>query len=140
MSGHVTVGNWSIVIGAAIASLAWLYQKAWERRTQRAVIYEKIVRYLPSVTVERLDLEKLDELLEEGRVLWLHAPDDVVLAFQKWMAAIQADEGQQEPVLKDKFLAQMRRDLTFRAALMPRFWSSRMSVGDFPVMHARKPK
>lgn len=130
--------GWSIVIGAVIGSLAWLYQKAWERRAQRAVIYEKIVRYLPSVTVERLDLGKLDEMLEEGRMLWLHAADDVVLAFQKWMAAIQMGDAQHEPGLKDEFLARMRRDLTFQSALIPGFWTTRMSVGDFPVLHARK--
>ena len=44
------MNGWSIVLGAVIGSLAWLYQKAWERRTQRAAIYEKIVRQLPSVT------------------------------------------------------------------------------------------
>lgn len=130
--------GWSIVLGAVIGSLAWLYQKAWERRTLRAAIYEKIVRQLPSVTVEGLNAEGLNEMLEEGRVLWLHAPDKVVLAFQKWMAAIQMSNAQHEPALKDEFLAQMRRDLTFQSALIPGFWTTRMSVGDFPVLHARK--
>lgn len=41
--------DWSIFASALIGSVAWLYQKAWERRSQRAAIYEKIVRLLPSV-------------------------------------------------------------------------------------------
>jgi hypothetical protein len=130
--------GWSIVIGAVIGSLAWLYQKAWERRAQRAVIYEKIVRYLPSVTVQRLDLEKLDEMLEEGRVLWLHAPDDVVLAFQAWTVSVQNGDADHEPRLKDEFLMKMRRDLTFHSAVIPRFWKTAMGTGDFPVLHARR--
>ena len=133
------MGEWSIVVGAFIGSVAWLYQKAWERRTQRAAIYEKIIRFLPAITLQRLDPEKLDQMLEEGRVLWLHAPDEVVLAFQAWMAAIQNSDVLNEPRLKDEFLARMRKDLTFRAALIPRFWKSSMGVGDFPVLHARRP-
>jgi len=132
------MNDWPIVIGALIGAVAWLYQKAWERRSQRAAVYEEIVRLLPSVTLAGLDHEKLGQLLEEGRVLWLHAPDDVVLAFQAWMATIQNGDAPNEPRLKDEFLAKMRHDLTFRAALVPRFWKSRMGVGDFPVLHARR--
>ena len=58
--------DWSIFASALIGSVAWLYQKAWERRSQRAAIYEKIVRLLPSVTQERLNPQKLDQMLEEG--------------------------------------------------------------------------
>lgn len=130
--------GWSIVIGAVIGSLAWLYQKAGERRAQRAAIYEKIVRQLPSVTVEGLNSEGLNEMLEEGRVLWLHAPDDVVLAFQAWMASIQNGKADDETKLKDGFLMKMRQDLTFRSALIPRFWKTAMGAGDFPVLHARR--
>lgn len=130
--------GWSIVIGAVIGSLAWLYQKAWERRSQRAMVYEKIVRLLPSITLAGLDAKKLDQMLEEGRVLWLHAPDNVVLPFQAWMAAIQNGDELNEPRVKDEFLAKMRRDLTFRSAVIPRFWTTAMGVGDFPVLHARK--
>ncbi|TSE35324.1 hypothetical protein Tfont_02298 [Tepidimonas fonticaldi] len=132
------MNEWSFVIGALIGSVAWLYQKAWERRSQRAAVYEKIVRLLPSVTLAGLDHKKLDQMLEEGRVLWLHAPDDVVLAFQVWMATIQNGDAVNEPRLKDEFLAKMRHDLTFRAAVVPRFWKTRMGVGDFPILHARK--
>ncbi|MBP8276403.1 MAG: hypothetical protein KAX55_05885 [Propionivibrio sp.] len=132
------MNDWSIVLGALIGSVAWLYQKAWERRSQRAALYEKIVRLLPAVTLERRNPQQLDQMLEEGRVLWLHAPDDVVRAFQAWMAAIQNADAVNEPRLKDTFLAQMRRDLTFQSALIPRFWTTRMGVGDFPVLHARK--
>lgn len=130
--------GWSIVIGAVIGSFSWLYQKAWERRVQRAAIYEKIVRQLPSVTVDGLNPTVLNQMLEEGRVLWLHAPDKVVFAFQKWMAAIQMSDALHEPGLKDEFLVKMRKDLTFQSALVPGFWTTRMSVGDFPVLHARK--
>lgn len=130
--------DWSIFASALIGSVAWLYQKAWERRSQRAAIYEKIVRLLPSVTQERLNPQKLDQMLEEGRVLWLHAPDDVVLAFQAWMNAIQHAQASNESCLRDGFLMRMRRDLTFRAAVIPRFWSTRMGVGDFQLMHARR--
>ena len=130
--------DWSIFASALIGSVAWLYQKAWERRSQRAVIYEKIVRLLPSVTQERLNPQKLDQMLEEGRVLWLHAPDDVVLAFQAWMNAIQHAEASHESCLRAGFLMRRRRALTLRAAVVPRFWSTRMGVGDFPVMHARR--
>lgn len=133
------MNEWSFVIGALIGSVAWLYQKAWERRSQRAAIYEKIVRLLPAITLEGLDTEKLDQMLEEGRVLWLHAPDDVVLAFQAWMASIQNGKAEDEPQLKDVFLMKMRRDLTFRSAVMPRFWNTAMRGGDFPVLHARRP-
>ncbi|QJY32170.1 hypothetical protein HND92_03655 [Diaphorobacter sp. JS3050] len=132
------MGEWSFAFGAFIGSIAWLYQKAWERRGQRSAIYEKIVRLLPSITLAGLDVEKLDQMLEEGRVLWLHAPDDVVLAFQSWMATIQNGDAFNEPRLKDEFLAKMRHDLTFRAAVIPRFWTTRMGAGDFPVLHARK--
>lgn len=130
--------GWSIVIGAVIGSLAWLYQKAWDRRVQRAAIYEKIVRLLPAITLTGLDPKKLDQMLEEGRVLWLHAPDDVVLAFQAWMASIQNGKADDEPRLKDGFLMKMRQDLTFRSALIPRFWKTAMGAGDFPVLHARR--
>lgn len=132
------MSEWSFVLGALIGSVAWLYQKAWERRSQRAAVYEKIVRLLPSVTLAELDPKNLDQMLEEGRVLWLHAPDDVVLAFQAWMTAIKNGDVLNEPRLKDKFLARMRTDLTFRSAVIPRFWKTAMGVGDFPVLHARK--
>ena len=132
------MNEWSFVVGALIGSVAWLYQKAWERRIQRTAVYENIVRLLPSVTLSGLDPQKLDQMLEEGRVLWLHAPDNVVLAFQAWMASVQSGDAANEPRLKDEFLAKMRHDLTFRAAVIPRFWSTRMGIGDFPVLHARR--
>jgi len=90
------------------------------------------------VTVEGLNSEGLNEMLEEGRVLWLHAPDDVVLAFQAWMASIQNGKADDETKLKDGFLMKMRQDLTFRSALIPRFWKTAMGAGDFPVLHARR--
>lgn len=130
--------SWSIVVGAAFGTVAWLYQKAWDRRIQRATIYENIVRKLASLTVEGLNPEGLNEMLEEGRVLWLHAPDEVVMAFQKWMIAIQNNDVQNEPSCKDGFLSAMRRDLTFQAALVPKFWTTKMTTGDFPIMHASK--
>ena len=130
--------GWSIGIGAVIGSLAWLYQKAWDRRVQRAAIYEKIVRLLPAITLTGLDPKKLDQMLEEGRVLWLHAPDDVVLAFQAWMASIQNGKADDEPRLKDGFLMKMRQDLTYRSALIPRFWNTAMGACVFPVLHARR--
>ena len=132
------MNDWSIAIGALIGAVAWLYQKAWERRSQRAAVYEEIVRLLPSVTLAGLDHEKLDQMLEEGRVLWLHAPDDVVLAFQAWMKIIQSSDAVNEACLKDKFLAKMRHDMTFRAAIVPSLWKSRMGAGDFPILRARK--
>lgn len=132
------MSEWSLVIGALIGAVAWLYQKAWERRSQRAAVYEQIVRLLPSVTLAGLDHQKLDQMLEEGRVLWLHAPDNVVLSFQAWIAAIQNGDDFNEPRLKDEFLGKMRRDLTFSSAIWPRFWKTRMGAGDFPVVHARK--
>lgn len=47
------MNEWSFVVGALIGSVAWFYQKAWERRIQRTAVYEKIVRLLPSVTFLR---------------------------------------------------------------------------------------
>ena len=130
--------SWSIAVGAAFGTVAWLYQKAWDNRVQRAAIYVSIVRKLPSMTVEGRNSKGINEMLEEGRVLWLHAPDEVVMAFQKWMLAIQNNDVLNEPVCKDGFLSAMRHDLTFQAALIPKFWTTKMTTGDFPIMHARK--
>jgi len=90
------------------------------------------------MTVEGRNSKGINEMLEEGRVLWLYAPDEVVIAFQKWMLAIQNNDVQNEPGCKDGVLSAMRRDLTFQAALVPKFWTTKMTTGDFPIMRARK--
>lgn len=41
---------WGITVGTAIASLAWIYQRAWERQEKRVAQYQEILDRLDAFT------------------------------------------------------------------------------------------
>jgi hypothetical protein len=108
---------WGLVVATAIAAVAWIYQRAWDRQQLRIDRSQAIVDRLPGFTQANLDPAKIDETLIEIRRLWLFAPDDVVKAASAFIETVEKGDSKR-PVLPKLVLA-MRRDASFTAALFP---------------------
>jgi hypothetical protein len=132
-----------LIITGLIGAAAWLYQKAWERQQQRVARYQEIIDRTLAFTLGGLDPGKVDETLSELRRLWLFAPDNVVRAANAFLAATSAGEGTPERLaaannaFKVLMLA-MRKDASFKAALFPEFFTSRLGAEDIVIASARK--
>src|SRR5215216_1642160 len=107
-------------MGAAIASAAWIYQRAWDHREKRIARYLEVVDQLQAFTVGQLDPDRMDKAISELRRLWLAAPDDVVVAYEAFLDAVEGNVPDPEGKLS-ACIAAMRNDATFSAVLFPRF-------------------
>lgn len=132
---------WGLAVGAAIASAAWLYQRAWERQEKRIARYQEVVDRLPYFTVANLSADKIDAMISEHRRLWISAPDDVIISGEKFLDAVEGrsdsggTKGNSESALGEYVLA-MRRDGSMRSALFPRFWPTKIKAKDFRLRSA----
>jgi hypothetical protein len=52
---------WALAATAGIGAVAWLYQRAWDRRQLRLDRYQAFVDRLPGFTVANRDAVKMDE-------------------------------------------------------------------------------
>jgi hypothetical protein len=113
------------VISSAIGACAWLYQKAWERQERRVKQYEAITDTLPGFAVGSQDPNKINEFIAASRRLWIDAPDDVVRCFDEFTSSIEHSKGHEvSSVLLGKLILAMRRDASFKGAILPRFRTS----------------
>src|SRR3954452_374456 len=110
-----------ITIAAAIASVAWIYQRAWERQERRTARYQEIIDRLPAFTTGQLDPTKMNEALREIHRLWLFAPDDVVEPCERVIDIAEGLDKDPKQLAVGRCILRMRRDATFSAALFPRF-------------------
>jgi hypothetical protein len=130
------VDFWGITFGAAIASAAWLYQRAWERQEKRVLRYQEILDRLMFLTEGNLTSEKQNELIIEMQRLWLFAPDEVVLTGERFMNAVVGDGNDKEAALREYILV-MRKDASMRSALVPNFWKTYLSSSAFQLRSAK---
>ena len=98
--------------------------------------YQSFLDHLPAFTVDRLNPDQIDEALKEIRRLWLFAPDDVVRAANAFIQA--AKEGQTKRSALGKLVLAMRKDVSFEAALVPRFYRSDLKENEVSEIVAAK--
>jgi hypothetical protein len=132
------MGFSGVIIAALIGALAWIYQRAWDRQQVRIERYQAIIDSLPGFTQDRLNPDQIDEALKEIRRLWLFAPDDVIEAANAFIEA--AWKGEPKRSALSKLVLAMRRDVSFKAVLFPRFSDQleASDVGDI-IAARRKP-
>lgn len=125
---------WGIAVAAFLGAIAWTYQQSWEHQKRRVEMYSAIIDLLPYFTRENRNTEKMNKALTEGRRLWLSAPDDVVQAFEK---VLDVAEGKIDDCSAfGDCVAAMRRDSTYRSALFPRFWETKLPSAHFRLRTA----
>lgn len=119
------------------ASLAWLYEKAWERQERRVSRYEAMTALLPGFTTSGISSQAINQFLAEQRRLWLFAPDDVIRALDRFVDRVEgtSHDGSPEEALGRLVLA-MRRDASFRGAIFPRFFSTSVDGSHFRIRTA----
>ena len=127
---------WGITFGAAIASATWLYQRAWERQEKRVLRYQEILDRLRYMTEENLTPEKTNELINEHHRLWLFAPDDVVVAGERFLDAVEGN-GSDSTAALGEYVVAMRKDASMGSALFPRFWNTRLLPSGFRLRLAK---
>lgn len=127
----------SVTIAAVIASIAWLYQKAWERQERRVDRYRKIIDRLPAFTEGNLDPTEINNAIKEVHRLWLFAPDPVVEASERILDIAEGSAKKDQNVVGECIIA-MRRDASFSAALIPRFWTTRLTPNRFKIRSANR--
>ena len=127
--------SWALIGSTFIAAFAWLYQRAWERHQSRIQHYESFIELLPSLTVERWDAEGINRLIQLANKLWLTAPDDVLTEFNQFWDAVQENDPNREKQLGRLMLA-LRKDASFKAALFPRFFRTRVKPEQFKLRSA----
>lgn len=141
-----------LVIGALLAGLGWLYQKTWERQDARIKSYQVIIDSLPSFVVGRFDSENVnirnanemivEEAQSEYRRLWLFAPDSVVRAGHAFFASTVEGELpslNREATLQN-FVLEMRKDSSFQSAVLPRFFTTKLSSDIFKLITVKPSK
>ena len=114
---------WTLTIPTLIGSIAWLYQKAWERQERRIKQYEEVIELLPYFTSASLSVEKMNAALSVFRKLWLTGPDEVIKKFERFSAALEDQQNSNEDreMALGAFVLCMRNDATFLSVLKPRF-------------------
>ena len=127
---------WGLIVASAIGALAWIYQRAWDRQAVRVERYQAIIDLLSGFTQEHLSFDEIDEVLREIRRLWLFAPDDVIKAGNAFIEAVEKGETKR-PTLA-KFVLAMRRDSSFTAAVVPRFFRNKLEPSDVSEIKTAK--
>jgi hypothetical protein len=132
----------AIIGSTCVAAFAWLYQKAWDRQSKKVEQYEKIVEGLVAFTVGNINITKIDEVNTVFRTLWLFAPDDVIKAFNTLMWSTMGNKNNEDERerLKGEFILSLRKDSSFLAAIMPRFFRTKLTPQDFVIFTANKGK
>jgi len=127
---------WGLIVASAIGALAWIYQRAWDRQEVRIERYQTIIDLLSGFTQDHLSPDEIDEALREIRRLWLFAPDDVIKAGNAFIEAVKKGETKR-PTLA-KLVVAMRRDSSFTAAVVPRFFRNKLEPSDVSEIKAAK--
>jgi hypothetical protein len=127
-----------IVIGAAIASAAWLYQRAWERQERRVLRYQEILDRLDAFTPSGLSNDEMNNVVIELRRLWLTAPDDVVVAGERFLDIAEGIDTDPSQAALGQCVIAMRRDATLSSAILPRFWKTSLTSQQFRLRRANK--
>jgi hypothetical protein len=125
------------LLGAAfIGSIAWLYQRAWERATLRIELYQEILDSLEGFFEGSHDAEKINYAIRISRKLWLEAPDEIVRAINDFFEAIK-NSGDTH----DKFahmVLLMRKNSSVWDALIPRSQKSLLNTNDIKFHSATR--
>lgn len=130
---------WGILgaaFAAVIASVAWVYQRAWERHEKRVIRYNEVMDRLLAFTHEGRDPQRQNELIAEHHRLWLFASDDVIRAGERFLDGAEGKLVDPDRAMTEYALA-MRRDSTLKAALIPRFWTTKLRPDDFRLRSAK---
>jgi len=133
-----------VLIGAAIlGSVAWLYQRAWERATIRMKFYQEIVDNLEGFFENSPDCgateaektkqkkekqEKINQAIRVSRKLWLEAHSEIVKAINEFFEAVKSSGDSHEKFAQMILL--MRKHSTVRAALVGRWFSCSLQTED----------
>ena len=128
---------WGLIIASAIGALAWIYQRAWDRQQLRIERYQAIIDLLSGFTQDRLSPDEIDEAMREISRLWLFAPDNVIKAGNAFIEAVE--KGETKRVTLAKFLLALRRDSSFTAAVVPRFFRNKLEPSDVLEIKTAKP-
>jgi hypothetical protein len=127
---------WGLIIASAIGALAWIYQRTWDRQEVRIERYQAIIDLLSGFTQDHLSPDEIDEAFREIRRLWLFAPDDVIKAGNRFIEA--AEKGETKRSTLAEFVLAMRRDSSFTAAVVPRFFRNKLEPSDVSEMKTAK--
>jgi hypothetical protein len=137
-TGEEVVELLGVTITAAIASAAWLYQKAWERQERRTARYEEIIDRLPSFTEAHLNPGEINAAIKEVRRLWLFAPDPVVMRCEKFLDYTEEKcKGDDSEQIVGECILEMRKDASFLGAIVPRFWWTKLYANFFKLRTAK---
>lgn len=139
--GRVIMEFLGLVLTATIAAAAWLYQRAWERQEKRVARYQEVMNRLPSFIVGNLNQDGLDEVIAEHRRLWLSAPDDVIIAGENFLDAVEGRPLKNEispDVALGEYVLAMRRDASMKSAILPRFWKTKLEAKEFRLRSASR--
>lgn len=85
---------WALTVPVVVGAMAWLYQKSWERHERRLKQYEDILDELPAFTTDGLNVDRIDRAISVHRHLWLYGPDNVVRAFEEFLATVEGPPNQ----------------------------------------------
>jgi hypothetical protein len=113
---------WALAIPAIVGAVAWIYQKTAERQERRMKQYEETIDELPAFQTAGLNPDRIDKIFAVHRRLWIHGPDNVVRAFDAFIASVEPPPKATEvrELMLGKLVLAMRKDAGFVSALIPR--------------------
>jgi hypothetical protein len=128
----------ALIVSVIIASLAWLYQRAWERQVSKIERYQSILDKIPAFTVGNLDPTVMDDAYTEFRRLWLYAPDDVLKAANEFFLASSRPGDNSGNERLGKLIIKIRKDSSFSSAIIPKFFKTQMTPEEFLIVTSKK--
>src|SRR4051812_32529543 len=92
---------------------------------------------LPGFVESGLDPAKINLAIGLSRKLWIHAPDQVVIAFDKFFKSIETSQGHASSQLAlGELVLEMRKDASILATLIPRF-RTKLKASEFQLKSAK---
>ena len=118
-----------LIGAAALGSVAWLYQRAWERATNRINLYQEIIGNLEGFFAGTYNAEKIDQAAFSSRKLWLEGPDEVVRSINAFFYSVENGKDDKEDRFKQLVLL-MRKNSSVWHALIPAWGKSTLKAED----------
>jgi len=123
---------WPLIATAVFGLLAWIYEKTWTRRAERAKYYGDIIDGFDGFLLNTRDYsDKRNAAIRALRHCWLSAPVYVVRAGNKFLEAAKGDGAHAELAWKEFVLA-MRKDTSLLAVLNP-FRRNKLTTADIAI-------
>lgn len=139
----------AIPIAAFIASVAWIYQRGWERQERRLMRYERLMdlaKYFADSGGENKKeedikksceyIQKREEFIAEVSRLWISAPPDVVRAGEAFLKAVQT--GKEAERALGEYVIAMRKDSYIRSVIFPCSCHEPLRASEFTLWKANK--